>query len=35
MSQIEGKNIKPEMLVRKFLRAQGFRYKKPDLVLPK
>ena len=43
MSQIKGKNTKPEMLVRKFLHAQGFRYKlhdktlpgKPDLVLPK
>jgi DNA mismatch endonuclease, patch repair protein len=43
MSQIKGKNTKPELLVRKFLHAQGFRYKlhdktlpgKPDLVLPK
>jgi DNA mismatch endonuclease (patch repair protein) len=43
MSQIKGKNTKPEMLVRKFLHAQGFRYKlhdkslpgKPDIVLPK
>jgi DNA mismatch endonuclease, patch repair protein len=43
MSQIKGKNTKPEMLVRKFLHAQGFRYKlhdrklpgRPDLVLPK
>ena len=43
MSQIKAKNTKPEMLVRKFLHAQGFRYKlhdkklpgKPDLVLPK
>lgn len=43
MSQIRGSNTKPEMLVRKFLHAQGFRYKlhdgtlpgKPDLVLPK
>jgi DNA mismatch endonuclease (patch repair protein) len=43
MSQIKGKDTKPEMLVRKFLHAQGFRYKlhdkslpgKPDLVLPK
>lgn len=43
MSQIKGKNTKPEMLVRKFLHARGFRYKlhdktlpgKPDLVLPK
>src|SRR5207253_1088596 len=37
------RNTKPEMLVRKFLHAQGFRYKlhdkklpgKPDIVLPK
>ncbi|MEP7319705.1 MAG: DNA mismatch endonuclease Vsr, partial [Panacibacter sp.] len=43
MSRIKGKNTKPEMLVRTFLHAQGFRYKlhdktlpgKPDLVLPK
>ncbi|CAN5662751.1 hypothetical protein BH10BAC2_BH10BAC2_01930 [soil metagenome] len=43
MSQIKGRNTKPEMLVRTFLHAQGFRYKlhdkslpgKPDLVLPK
>lgn len=43
MSQIKGKNTKPEMLVRKFLHANGFRYKlhdkklpgKPDIVLPK
>lgn len=43
MSQIKGKNTKPEMLVRKFLFAKGFRYRlhdkkllgKPDLVLPK
>lgn len=43
MSRIKGKNTKPEMLVRKFLHTQGFRYKlhdktlpgKPDLVLPK
>jgi DNA mismatch endonuclease, patch repair protein len=43
MSQIKAKNTKPELLVRKFLHAQGFRYKlhdkklpgKPDLVLPK
>jgi DNA mismatch endonuclease (patch repair protein) len=40
---IKGKNTKPEMLVRKFLHANGFRYKlhdkslpgKPDIVLPK
>jgi DNA mismatch endonuclease, patch repair protein len=43
MSRIKGKDTKPEMLVRKFLHAQGFRYKlhdktlpgKPDLVLPR
>jgi DNA mismatch endonuclease (patch repair protein) len=43
MSQIKGKNTKPEMLVRRFLHANGFRYRlhvkdlpgKPDLVLPK
>jgi DNA mismatch endonuclease (patch repair protein) len=43
MSQIKGKNTKPEILVRKFLFAQGLRYKlherklpgKPDLVFPK
>lgn len=43
MSQIKGKNTKPEMLVRQYLHAQGMRYRlhdkmlpgKPDLVLPK
>jgi DNA mismatch endonuclease, patch repair protein len=43
MSQIKGKNTKPEMLVRKFLYAKGFRYRlhvkdlqgTPDIVLPK
>jgi DNA mismatch endonuclease (patch repair protein) len=43
MSQIKGKNTKPEILVRKFLFSKGFRYKihdkrlpgKPDIVLPK
>ena len=43
MSRIKGKNTKPEMRVRKFLFANGFRYKlhdkklpgKPDIVLPK
>jgi len=43
MSMIKGKNTKPEMLVRKFLFANGYRYKlhdkslpgKPDIVLPK
>lgn len=43
MSQIQAKDTKPEMLVRKFLHSNGFRYRlhakdlpgKPDLVLPK
>ena len=43
MSQIKGQNTKPEELVRKYLFAQGFRYRKndkrlpgsPDIVLPK
>jgi DNA mismatch endonuclease (patch repair protein) len=43
MSRIKSKNTKPEMLVRKFLHANGFRYRlhvkdlpgKPDMVLPK
>lgn len=43
MSRIKGKNTRPEMVVRKFLFAQGFRYRlhvkklpgKPDIVLPK
>jgi DNA mismatch endonuclease (patch repair protein) len=43
MSRIKGKNTKPEMVVRKFLHANGFRYRlhvknlpgKPDIVLPK
>lgn len=43
MSQIKGKNTRPEFLVRKFLFANGFRYRlhdkklpgKPDIVLPK
>ena len=43
MSRIKGKDTKPEMLVRKFLHANGYRYKlhhkklpgKPDMVLPK
>ena len=43
MAQIKGKNTKPEMLVRKFLFANGYRYRlnvknlpgKPDIVLPK
>jgi DNA mismatch endonuclease (patch repair protein) len=43
MSGIRGKNTLPEMLVRSFLHASGFRYRlhvkdlpgKPDIVLPK
>lgn len=43
MSQIRSKNTKPELIVRKYLFANGFRYKlhnkdlpgKPDIVLPK
>jgi DNA mismatch endonuclease, patch repair protein len=43
MSQIQAKDTKPEMIVRKFLHNSGFRYRlhvkelpgKPDLVLPK
>jgi DNA mismatch endonuclease, patch repair protein len=43
MSQIKGKDTKPELLVRKFLFSKGLRYRlndkklpgKPDLVLPK
>ncbi len=43
MSRIRSSNTKPELLVRKFLHAQGFRYRlnvktlpgKPDIVLPK
>lgn len=43
MSGIQGKNTKPEIIVRKGLHARGFRYRlhcpklpgKPDIVLPK
>ena len=43
MSRIKSKNTKPEMRVRRFLFAHGFRYRlnvkdlpgKPDIVLPK
>ncbi len=43
MSRIRSKNTKPEIIVRKYLFSQGFRYRlhdkklpgKPDLVLPK
>jgi DNA mismatch endonuclease (patch repair protein) len=43
MSRIRNKNTKPEILVRKFLHANGYRFRlhvenmprKPDIVLPK
>ncbi len=43
MSRVKSKNTKPELMVRKFLHAHGFRYRlhdkklpgKPDIVLPK
>ena len=43
MSRIKSKDTKPEMLVRRFLHSNGFRYRlhvkdlpgKPDIVLPK
>lgn len=43
MSQIKGKNTKPEIMVRKFLFANGLRFRlhdkklpgKPDIILPK
>ena len=43
MSRIRSKDTKPEMMVRRFLFANGFRYRlhdpklpgKPDIVLPK
>ena len=43
MSRIKDKNTKPEMIVRKFLHSNGFRYNihskqlpgKPDIVLPR
>lgn len=43
MSQIKGKNTKPEETVRKYLFSKGFRYRKndkrlpgtPDIVLPR
>lgn len=43
MSRVKSKDTKPEMMVRKFLHASGFRYRlhekklpgKPDIVLPK
>ena len=43
MSQIKGRDTKPELLVRKFLFANGLRYRlydkklsgKPDIILPR
>jgi len=43
MSRIRGKDTKPEILVRKYLHAHGYRYRlhvkdlpgKPDIVLPR
>lgn len=43
MQQIKGKDTKPEMVVRRFLHAHGYRYRlhdrklpgKPDIVLRK
>ena len=43
MSRVKSKDTKPEMLVRRFLHAHGYRYRlhdkklpgKPDIVLPK
>ena len=43
MSQIKGKDTKPEIIVRKYLHAKGFRFRlhskdlhgKPDIVLKK
>jgi DNA mismatch endonuclease, patch repair protein len=43
MSGIHGRDTRPEMLVRRYLHGQGFRYRlhvrslqgKPDIVLPK
>lgn len=43
MSRVRSKDTKPEMLVRKYLHNQGYRYRlhvaslpgKPDIVLPK
>lgn len=43
MSQIKGKDTKPELIVRKFLFSKGLRYRlhnkelsgKPDIVLPR
>ena len=43
MSQIRGRDTKPELMVRKFLHSHGFRFRlynrklpgKPDIILPK
>lgn len=43
MAAIKGKNTKPEMVIRRFLHAEGFRFRlhrkdlpgSPDLVLPR
>lgn len=43
MSQIKGKNTRPEIIVRRFLFSKGYRFRihanhlpgKPDIVLPK
>jgi DNA mismatch endonuclease (patch repair protein) len=43
MSQIKGKDTKPEIMIRKFVFSNGYRYRlnykklpgKPDIVLPK
>lgn len=43
MSRIRGKDTRPEMIVRRFLHASGFRYRlhrhdlpgRPDIVLPR
>lgn len=43
MSRIKGKETKPEVVVRKYLFSEGFRYRKnvkdlpgtPDIVLPR
>lgn len=43
MSRVKGKNTKPEMIVRRWLHSQGYRFRlhrkdlpgKPDIVLPK
>ena len=34
MSRIKGRDTKPEMLVQRYLHANGFRYKLHDKTLP-